>query len=69
MSYVSNKNGKMVGEGVAFEIFKFLTNKFNFTYEIVNITNNIIGSSFEMDGSLLESLNQSVRTISFTVSY
>lgn len=65
MSYVTKVNGKLRGAGVAFKIFEFLTDKFNFTYEIVNTTANVIGSSSEMEGSILESLNQTVRLLFF----
>lgn len=38
-------NNTRVGYGVAFNVLKFLTEKFNFTYEIINITENVIGST------------------------
>lgn len=51
MSYVRRgEDGSLVGEGVAFKILEFLTDKFNFTYELVNLTSNIIGSSEDKEG-------------------
>lgn len=55
------EDGKLVGKGVAFKLFEFLTIKYNFTYEIVKQGRNIIGSEEEFEGSLLESLYKNVR--------
>lgn len=50
----------MVGRGVAFEILKFLTQKFNFTVNVSTVKENIIGSSEDYPGSIVEALNTSV---------
>lgn len=55
-----NESGKLVGKGVAFKLFKFLTDKFNFSYEIVKHSRNIIGSREDFNGSLLETLYKKV---------
>lgn len=49
-----DNNGVWVGKGIAFNIFNILTEKFNFTYELVLSKNNIIGSTNDFSGSLLE---------------
>lgn len=63
MSYVEEENGTMVGKGVAFEVLKFLTEKFNFTIKLVNITSNIIGSSDDKNGSIIEAFEKSVNKL------
>lgn len=49
-----DENGVLVGKGIAFNLFNVLTEKFNFTYELILPTNNIIGSTDDFPGSLLE---------------
>lgn len=53
-------DGKYVGQGVAFKVLDFLTEKFNFTINIVPLGENIIGSKTDYSGSLVECLNESV---------
>lgn len=40
--------------GVSFQLLDFLTEKFNFTYQIEIPSRNIIGSKADLDGSLME---------------
>ncbi|XP_063708736.1 glutamate receptor ionotropic, delta-2 [Culicoides brevitarsis] len=49
-----DENGVLVGKGIAFNLFNVLTEKFNFTYELILPKNNIIGSTDDFAGSLLE---------------
>ncbi|XP_058124885.1 glutamate receptor ionotropic, kainate 2 [Anopheles ziemanni] len=56
LSYTVKINGTMVGGGVAFDLLEFLMEKFNFTYELVMPGQNIVGSSNDMDGSVLQLL-------------
>lgn len=49
-----DENGVLVGKGIAFKIFNVLTEKLNFTYDLVLPKNNIIGSTDDFPGSLLE---------------
>lgn len=55
-----NENGVLVGHGIAFKLFDVLTEKFNFTYELVMPKNNIIGSTNDLSGSLLELVQSKV---------
>ncbi|XP_052869720.1 probable glutamate receptor [Anopheles cruzii] len=56
LSYTAKINGTIVGGGVAFDLLEFLMEKFNFTYELVMPQQNIVGSSNDMAGSVLELL-------------
>lgn len=58
LSY-SSKDNK--GLGVAFELLEFLTDKFNFTYELVRPQRNIMGSSDQYNGSILQLLETEVQ--------
>ncbi|XP_031622172.1 glutamate receptor ionotropic, delta-2 [Contarinia nasturtii] len=59
LSYTEvDSSGKLVGKGVAFKLFQFLMDKFNFTYEIVKHDRNIIGSIEDLNGSLLHTLSK-----------
>lgn len=49
-----DENGVLVGKGIAFKLFNVLTEKFNFTYELILPKDNIIGSTTDFSGSLLE---------------
>lgn len=62
MSYIEEENGKLVGKGVAFKVLEFLTEKFNFSINIVKLEKDIIGAQTEYKGSLVECLNESVCT-------
>lgn len=62
LSYIEEENGKLVGKGVAFKVLEFLTEKFNFSINIVKLEKDIIGSQTEYKGSLVECLNESVCT-------
>ena len=53
-------NGTYEGHGVSFELIKFLSKKFNFTYEIIKPKENKIGSSLDFENSLIELVNKSV---------
>lgn len=61
------ESGKLVGKGVAFQLFQFLMDKYNFTYDIVQHDRNIIGSYDDFNGSLLQSLYKKV-SVMFTAS-
>lgn len=50
------------GMGVAFELLEFLTEKFNFTFELVRPEKNIFGSSDQYNGSIIEMLETEVLT-------
>lgn len=67
LSYIEMENGKPVGRGVAFKVLEFLTEKFNFTINIVPLEKDIIGSKTDYQGSLVECLNESVSYMSFVV--
>uniref|UniRef100_A0A182QRA1 Ionotropic glutamate receptor L-glutamate and glycine-binding domain-containing protein n=1 Tax=Anopheles farauti TaxID=69004 RepID=A0A182QRA1_9DIPT len=56
LSYTVKINGSYVGAGVAFDLLEFLMEKFNFTYELVMPEQNIVGSSNDMGGSVLQLL-------------
>lgn len=60
LSYSVIENGTTKGMGVAFELLEFLTEKLNFTYELVRPEKNIMGSSDQYDGSILELLDTQV---------
>ncbi|EDW70384.1 glutamate receptor ionotropic, delta-1 [Drosophila virilis] len=53
-------NGTRVGRGVSFQIIGFLQEKFNFTYDVVVPQDNIIGSTTDLDRSLIEMVNNSL---------
>lgn len=59
LSYSSSKDNR--GLGVAFELLEFLTEKFNFTYELVRPQRNILGSSDQYNGSILQLLETEVK--------
>lgn len=56
LSYRENN----VAKGVAFQLMDFLTQKFNFTFDIVSPSKEIMGSKRDFDGSVIEMLNKSV---------
>ncbi|GAB0095279.1 Ionotropic glutamate receptor [Sergentomyia squamirostris] len=56
LSFVETINGTQVGTGVSFDLLEFLTEKFNFTYELVVPQKNIVGSTKDFEGSLIEIL-------------
>lgn len=58
LSYRENN----VAKGVAFQLMDFLTQKFNFTFDIVSPSKEIMGSKHDFDGSVIEMLNKSVST-------
>ncbi|EDV96616.1 glutamate receptor ionotropic, delta-1 [Drosophila grimshawi] len=53
------ENGTRIGRGVSFQVIDFLQEKFNFTYEVVVPQDNIIGSTMDLDRSLIEMVNNS----------
>ncbi|XP_062134409.1 ionotropic receptor 93a [Drosophila sulfurigaster albostrigata] len=53
------ENGTRIGQGVSFQIIEFLQKKFNFTYDVVVPQDNIIGSTTDLDRSLIEMVNNS----------
>lgn len=60
LSYTElNKDGKLEGKGVAFALFDFLSEKYNFTYEVHKPAENKIGSSTDFENSLIEMVNKS----------
>lgn len=60
LSYTVIENGTTKAKGVAFELLEFLTEKLNFTYELVRPEKNIMGSSDQYNGSILEMLDTQV---------
>lgn len=54
-------NGTLVGNGIAFELFDFLHEKFKFDYTIVLPENNIVGSTDDSAGSIINMLDNDVR--------
>lgn len=60
LSWTEKENGNIVIKGVVGDILNFLTEKFNFTYEVKVPKKNIIGSLKDMDGSLLELMKNEV---------
>lgn len=56
LSYRENN----IAKGVAFQLLEFLTEKFNFTFDIVSPPKQIMGSKSDFAGSLIEMLNKSV---------
>lgn len=60
LSWTEKENGNVVIKGVVGDILSFLTEKFNFTYEVKVPKKNIIGSLTDMDGSLLELMKNEV---------
>lgn len=53
-------NGTRIGRGVSFQIIEFLQKKFNFTFDVVVPQDNIIGSTTDLDRSLIEMVNNTV---------
>lgn len=60
LSYTVLENGKVSAKGVAFELLEFLTEKLNFSYTLVKPEKNIMGSSDQYNGSILELLDTEV---------
>lgn len=58
---LANGSGIFIGKGWAFEFFNHLAQKYNFTYHILLPDINIIGSSNNSQGSLMQMVNQRVR--------
>lgn len=58
LSFVDTVNGSLVGTGVSFDLLEFLTEKFNFTYELIVPDKNIVGSTQDFEGSLIEILGE-----------
>ncbi|XP_062535181.1 glutamate receptor ionotropic, kainate 2-like [Armigeres subalbatus] len=56
LSYTERQNGTLVGRGVAFELLEFLMEKFKFNYTLVMPEHNIVGSTNDMQGSIIELL-------------
>ncbi|XP_001651932.2 glutamate receptor ionotropic, kainate 2 [Aedes aegypti] len=56
LSYTERQNGTLVGRGVAFELLEFLMEKFKFNYTLVMPEHNIVGSTKDMEGSIIELL-------------
>lgn len=65
LSYVErDSNGTFVGKGWAFEFFEYLMKKYDFKYNLVAPEANIVGSSNDSDGSLMQMITKNVRTFS-----
>lgn len=60
LSYVERNGTTVQGKGWAFEFFDILANKFNFSYNIVVPQYNILGSSNDSQGSLMQMITQKV---------
>lgn len=63
LSWTEKENGTTVIKGVVGGILDLLMKKFNFTYEVKLPKRNIIGSSSDIDGSILEILKNGVRKL------
>lgn len=61
LSWTEQVNGTRVGRGVAFNLLNVLMKKYNFTYELQMPKNNIVGSTNDMDGSMIELLQTGVK--------
>lgn len=57
---MSNETGTLKPMGVAFQLLEFLTDKFNFTFKVIHPKRDVVGSSWDLDGSLIELVNTSV---------
>ncbi|XP_058828644.1 glutamate receptor ionotropic, kainate 4 [Topomyia yanbarensis] len=58
LSYTERINGTLIGRGVAFTLFEFIMEKYKFNYTLVMPEHNILGSSADMQGSIIELLAQ-----------
>ncbi|CAO1399563.1 unnamed protein product [Diamesa serratosioi] len=67
LSYTINVNNVTVGKGISFEFLDFLVEKFDFKYEIILPKYNILGSTDDTQGSILEmmSTNQADIAVAF----
>lgn len=61
LSYVERANGTFTGKGRAFEFFEFLMKKYDFKYNLVVPDVNIVGSSNDSEGSLMQVIIKNVR--------
>lgn len=61
LSYVERANDSFVGKGWAFEFFEYLMTKYNFSINVVVPQYNIIGSSNDSEGSLMQMVTRNVR--------
>lgn len=61
LSYVERANDSFVGKGWAFEFFEYLMTKYNFSINVVVPQYNIIGSSNDSEGSLMQMIIRNVR--------
>lgn len=60
LSYTVRENNVTVGKGISFEFLDFLVEKFDFKYEIILPQYNILGSSNDTAGSILEMMSKNV---------
>lgn len=60
LSYTVKKNNVTVGKGISFDFLDFLCEKFDFKYEIIMPEYNILGSSNDTAGSILEMMSKNV---------
>lgn len=63
LSYMSNETGTLTPMGVAFQLLEFLTDKFNFTFKVIHPKRDVVGSSWDLEGSLIELVNTSVSIV------
>lgn len=61
LSYVIRENGTLVGRGTSFEFLDFLMQKYDFKYELVLPKFNILGSSNDTEGSIMQMISKNVR--------
>jgi hypothetical protein len=64
LSYVI-RNETLRGKGWAFEFFDILAAKFNFSYNVIMPDSNILGSSNDSQGSLMQMITLGVRKLIF----
>lgn len=60
LSYTVKENNVTVGKGISFDFLDFLCEKFDFKYEIIMPEYNILGSSNDTAGSILEMMSKNV---------
>ena len=60
LSYTVIENNVTVGKGISFDFLDFLVEKFDFKYEIILPKYNILGSSNDIEGSILEMMTKNV---------
>lgn len=63
LSYVERVNGTKIGRGWAFEFFEVLMKKYDFKYNLIEPDFNIVGSTNDTEGSLMQMITKAVRKL------